>query len=124
MQFTLAVGCACAVLSLVFATAYPVATAHPMPQAPAASPLSDGASKIVAALRLRADSGRLCGDADGEAFHDAMRDVVIKLMMSGEIGGNPRRDAQSAADFFQAHCGQSVTASASAVERTPSPGLR
>jgi hypothetical protein len=65
------------------------APAPPTPQAPAAGSLSDGASKIVAALRLRPDIDRLCGD--GEAFRDAMREVVINLVMSGEIGGNRRR---------------------------------
>jgi hypothetical protein len=124
MEFTPAGGCACAVLSLiVIATACPAATAHPMPQAPAERSLSDGASKIVAALRLRRDIGRLCGDGDGEAFRDAMREVVINLMMSGAIEGNPRTDAESAADFFQTHCGQ-TGAAARDVGRTASSSLR
>jgi hypothetical protein len=94
-----------------------------MPQAPAERSLSDGASKIVAALRLRRDIGRLCGDGDGEAFRDAMREVVINLMMSGAIEGNPRTDAESAADFFQTHCGQ-TGAAARDVGRTASSSLR
>src|SRR5690242_9546058 len=94
MEFRPVGGCACAVLSLVvIATACPPAAAQPVPQASAESALSDGASKIVAALRLRPDIGRLCGDGGGEAFRDAMRETVISLMMSGELGGSPRTDA-------------------------------
>ena len=115
--------CACAVLSLVLATAYPAATAHPMPLAPTERSLSAGASKIVAALRLHPNIDRLCGDGDGEAFRDAMREVVINLMMSGEIDGNPRKDAESAADFFQTHCGRPESTQAS-VGPSASPSLR
>jgi hypothetical protein len=122
MEF--APGCACAVLSLVvMATACPATTAQPAPQAPAERSLSDGASKIVAALRLRPDSTRLCGDGGGEAFRGAMQEVVINLMMSGEIEGNPRTDAESAADFFQTHCGQ-TGATGSDVGRTASSSLQ
>ena len=95
-----------------------------MPQAPAERPLSDGAAKIVAALRARPGIDRVCGDPDGEAFRDTMREVVVNLMMSDEIEGNPRKDAQSAADFFQAHCGQQQAAPASEVGRSSSTGLR
>lgn len=124
MQFSYVGGCACAVLSLVFAATCSAATAQPMSQAPAGKSLSDGAAKIVAALRLRPDIDRLCGDADGEAFHDAMREAVINLMMSGEIGGNPRKDAESAADFFQAHCGQPEAAPAGELGRSASSSLQ
>ena len=89
------------------------APAHLVPQAPAEGSLSDGASKIVAALRLRPDIDRLCGG--GEAFRDAMREAVINLVMSGEIEGNPRKDAESAANFLHAHCEQPDAAPASAV---------
>jgi len=124
MEFAPVRCCACAVLSLVvIATACPAATAPPTSQAPAERSLSDGASKIVAALRLRPDTGRLCGDGDSEAFRDAMREVVINLMMSGEIEGNPRTDAQSEADFFQTHCAQ-TGATASDVGPTASSSLR
>jgi hypothetical protein len=143
MRFTLMTGCACAVLSLVFATAYPAVMAQPMPQSPAESPLSDGSavmaqpmpqspaesplsdgsSKIVAALRLSPDIDRLCGEGDSEAFRDAMRNAVIKLMMSGEIAGNPRKDAESAADYFQAHCGAAQTAQANGVGPSSSSSL-
>ena len=109
-------------LSLVLATAYPAATAHAMPQTPAESSLSDGASKIVAALRLRPDIDRICGG--GEALYGPMREAVIKLMMSGEIEGNPRKDAESAADFLQAHCGQPQDAPASAIGPGVSSSLR
>lgn len=122
MQFASVMGFACAVLSLVFATTGPAATAPPVSQAAAERSLSDGASKIVAALRLRPDVERLCDG--GEGFRDAMRDTVIKLMMSGEIGGNPRSDAESAADFFQAHCGSSQAVQANALDPTASSRLR
>jgi len=57
MEFVPLGGCACAVVSLVvIATACPATTAHPTLQAPAERSLSDAASKIVAALRLRTDS--------------------------------------------------------------------
>jgi hypothetical protein len=124
MRFTLTTGCACAVLSLVFTTAYPAAMAQPMPQSPEESPLSDGSSKIVAALRLSPDIDRLCGEGDSEAFRDAMRNAVIKLMMSGEIAGNPRKDAESAADYFQAHCGAAQAAQANGVGPGSSSSMR
>ena len=122
MQFTSLGSCVFAVLSLVLATAYPAATAHPMPQTSANSPLSDGATKIVAALRLRPDIDRIC--VGGDALRGPMREAVIKLMMSGEIGGNPRSDAESAADFLEAHCGQLQAASAGAVGPGVSSSLR
>ena len=84
-----------------------------MLQAPAEGSLSDGALKIVAALRLRPDIDTLCGG--GEAFRDAMREAVMTLVMSGEIEGNPRNDAESAADYLHAHCGQPKAAPADAV---------
>jgi len=73
------------------------------PQASAEGSLSDGASKIIAALRTRPDIDSICGG--GVAFRSAMRDAVMKLVISGEIEGNPRKDAESAADFLHAHCG-------------------
>ena len=73
-----------------------------LPQVPADGSLSDGASKIVAAMRLRPDIDRICGG--GEAFRDAMREIVMNLVLSGEVEGNPRKDAESAADFLHAHC--------------------
>jgi hypothetical protein len=97
-----------------------VAPAHPA-QTPEGS-LSDGASKIVAALRLRADIDSICGG--GEAFRDAMRDAVMRLVLSGEIAGNPRKDAQSAADFLHAHCGQPAAAKGNAVAPDASSGSR
>lgn len=96
--------------------------ARPLPPVPVEGPLSDGASKIVAALRLRPDIDTLCGG--GEGFRDAMREAVIKLVMSGEIGPNPRKDAESAADFLHAHCGQPIAAPASAVGPNASSGSR
>ncbi|HEX3431877.1 MAG TPA: hypothetical protein VHT03_13435 [Rhizomicrobium sp.] len=114
-------GRACAVLSLVLA-AYPAGAAHPMPQAPDESSLSDGAAKIVAALRSRPDIDSICGG--GDALRGPMREVVIKLMMSGEIGGNLRKEAESAADFLEAHCGQLQAASASAVGPSVSSSSR
>lgn len=122
MQCTPLGCCLCAVLSLVLATACPAAAAQPMPQAPAERSLSDGASKIVAALRLRPDIDRICGG--GEALYLPMREAVINLMMSGEIEGNPRRDAESAADFLQAHCGHPQAAPASGVGPGVSSSLR
>jgi hypothetical protein len=88
------------------------ATVPPVPQAPTRESLSDGATKIVAALRLRPDIDSICGG--GEVFRDAMREAVINLMMSGEIAGSPRADAESAADFLHAHCAQPQAAQASA----------
>lgn len=96
--------------------------AHPVPPAPGEASLSDGASKIVAALRLRPDIESICGG--GEAFRDAMRDAVMRLVLSGEIGGNPRKDAQSAADYLHAHCGQPQAAPASTVAPDASSGSR
>jgi hypothetical protein len=98
------------------------APAHPVLQAPADGSLSDGASKIVAALRLRPDIDRLCGG--GEAFRDAMQEVVITLVMSGEIEGDPRKDAESAADFLHAHCGQPEAAPTSTVGPSASSSSR
>jgi hypothetical protein len=109
-------------LSACTQSGHMAAPAPPVPQAPAEGSLSDGASKIVAALRLRPDIDRLCGG--GEAFRDAMREAVINLVMSGEIEGNPRKDAQSAADFLHAHCGQPEAAPASAVGPNVSSGSR
>jgi hypothetical protein len=120
MQFTRLGGCVGAVFSLALATAY--AAAAPTSQTPAEGSLSDGASKIVAALRSRPDIDRICGG--GDALRGPMRDVVIGLMMSGEIGANPRKDAEAAADFLQAHCGQLQAASASAVGPSVSSSLR
>ena len=75
----------------------------PPPVSPsAAEPLSDGATKIVAAMRARPNIDTICGG--GEAFRDAMRSVVMNLVLSGEIEGNPRNDAEAAADFLHAHC--------------------
>jgi hypothetical protein len=104
----------------VFATAYRAAMAQPMPQSPQENPLSDGSSKIVAALRLSPNIDRLCGQGDSEAFRDTMQNAVIKLMMSGEIAGDPRKDAESAADYFQAHCGAAQTAQANGAEPSSS----
>lgn len=80
------------------------------PEAPAEPALSDGATKIVAAMRARPDGDTVC--VGGDAFRDAMRETVIKLMMAGELAGNPRSDAESAAAYLHAHCGQSAPASA------------
>ncbi|HEX3429590.1 MAG TPA: hypothetical protein VHT03_01785 [Rhizomicrobium sp.] len=98
------------------------APAHSVSEAPADRPLSEGASKIVAALRLRPDIDKLC--AGGEAFRDALTEVVMNLVMSGEIEGNPRKDAESAADFLRAHCGQPKAAPASAVGPSASSSSR
>jgi hypothetical protein len=83
----------------------------PVPQAPAEAggSLSDGASKIVAALRVRPDIDSICGG--GDTFRGAMRQAVIKLVMSGELD-NPRQDAESAATYLHAHCGQPESAPA------------
>ncbi|HLY05393.1 MAG TPA: hypothetical protein VKR31_06570 [Rhizomicrobium sp.] len=88
------------------------APTHPAPQTPTDESLSDGASKIVAALRSRPDIDRICGG--GEAFRDAMRGAVMNLVISGEIEGNPRKDAEAAADFLHAHCAQPEAAPESA----------
>jgi hypothetical protein len=81
--------------------------APPLPQAAAEGSLSDGASKIVAALRVRPDIDSICGG--GDAFRGAMRQAVIKLVMSGQLD-NPRQDAESAATYLHAHCGQPESA--------------
>jgi hypothetical protein len=96
--------------------------ATPVSQAPAEGSLSDGASKIVAALRLRPDIDKICGG--GETFRGAMRGTVIKLVISGEINDNPRQDAESAAAFLHAHCGQPGAVPASAVTSSASPSSR
>jgi len=124
MRFTVTTRYACAGLSLVFATACAAPKAQPMPQSPEESALSDGSSKIVAALRLSPNIDRLCGGGDSEAFRDAMQDTVIKLMMSGEIAGSPRKDAKSAADYFQAHCGAAQAAQAKGAGPSSSSSLR
>lgn len=80
------------------------APAPAIPQASAEAPLSDGAAKIVAALRVRPDIDTICAGGDG--LRAAMREAVIRLMMEGEIVGNPRGDAESAAAFLRAHCAQ------------------
>jgi len=46
------------------------------------------------------------------------------LMMSGEITGNPRKDAESAADFLHAHCAQPAAVPAAAAGPSPSSGSR
>ena len=109
-------------LSACTQSGHMTAPAPPVPRAPAEGSLSDGATKIVAALRARPDIGRLC--SGGEDFRDAMREAVINLVISGEIEGNPRNDAASAADFLHAHCGQSEAAPARAVVPSASSGSR
>ena len=106
-------------LSACAPSAQMAAPAPPVPQAPAEGSLSDGASKIVAALRSRPDIDRICGG--GEVFRGAMRVAVIDLVMSGEIE-NPRADAESAADFLHAHCGQPEAAAARALVPSASSG--
>jgi len=109
-------------LSACTGSGHVAAPAHSVSQAPADGSLSDGASKIVAALRLRPDFDRLCGG--GEALRAAMRETVMTLVMSGEMEGNPRSDAEAAADFLHAHCGQPEAAPASAVGPSASSGSR
>jgi len=109
-------------LSACTQSGHMAAPAPPVPRAPADASLSDGATKIVAALRSRPDIDRLC--SGGEDFRDAMREAVINLVISGEIEGNPRRDAQSAADFLHAHCAQPEAAPADAVGPNVSSGSR
>lgn len=94
--------------------------APPVPQTPGTELLSDGATKIVAAMRARPDIDRICGG--GEDFRDAMREAVMRLVISGEIEGNPRRDAEAAADFLHAHCPQPEAAPANAAGPHASPG--
>ena len=68
-------------------------TAPPTPQGPAERSLSDGASKIVADLRLRPDTGRLCGDGDSEAFRDAMREARMTVRNAVREARRAARDA-------------------------------
>jgi hypothetical protein len=71
-------------LSACTQSGHMAAPAPPVPRAPAEGSLSDGATKIVAALRARPDIDRLCSSG-GEDFRDAMRGGRHK---SGDIGRN------------------------------------